>query len=262
MTSELRWIDTHCHLDKLKPAPGEILAQAKLLGVDRVITIGTEPADLPVVVQLSEQFPGQVYCTIGIHPHEGAVWSQDSADFILQNGHKPGVVALGEMGLDYYYKHSDVALQKKAFADQLALAEKLNLPVEIHTRDAEEDTVAILKEFRGRVRGLIHCFTGTTWLAEQALDLGFNISISGVVTFKNAQSLRDTVRQVPLDRLHVETDSPYLAPIPHRGKENVPAYVVHTAKVVAELKGVSEADLARQLRLNTLALFPKIHWPL
>lgn len=254
-------MDTHCHLDKLKATPAESLAQAKAAGIGRVITIGTEPADLPIVLRLSQEFPGQVYCTLGIHPHEGAVWSAESAAFIRQNASEPGVVALGEMGLDYYYKHSPVDSQKAAFRDQLALAAELGLPVEIHTRDAEEDTIAILQEFRGQVRGLIHCFTGTQWLADQALDLGFNISVSGVVTFKNAESLRETVRQVPLNRLHVETDAPFLAPIPHRGQENVPAFVVHTAKLVANLKGVSEAELAQQLRLNTLDLFPKIQWP-
>ena len=130
----------------------------------------------------------------------------------------------------------------------------------IHTRDAEPDTVDILKEFKGRVNGIIHCFTGTRWLADQCLDLGFNISISGVVTFKNAQDLRDTVKAMPLDRIHVETDAPFLAPVPMRGKKNTPAFMVHTAKYVAELKGVSEEVLCEQVLKNALKMFPKIIW--
>jgi TatD DNase family protein len=132
------------------------------------------------------------------------------------------------------------------------------MPVEIHTRDAEEDTVAILNEFRGRVSGIIHCFTGTQWLAEKCLDVGMNISISGIVTFKNADALRDVVRFLPLDRMHVETDAPFLAPIPMRGKQNTPAYVVHTAKYVAGLKQISEEKFALQMRENAHRVFPKI----
>ena len=134
------------------------------------------------------------------------------------------------------------------------------MPVEIHTRDAEEDTIAILKKYQGSVVGVIHCFTGTEWLARQALDLGFNISISGVVTFKNADSLRSTVKMLPLDRIHVETDAPFLAPVPMRGKKNTPAFVTHTAQFVADLKGVSVQDLCLQTKMNALKMFPKIQW--
>jgi TatD DNase family protein len=170
------------------------------------------------------------------------------------------VVAIGEIGLDYYYNQSPKEEQIDAFRAQLGIAERTGLPVEIHTRDAEEDTIRVLNEFKGRVKGIIHCFTGTRWLAEQALDLGFNISISGVVTFKNADDLRATVKMLPLDRIHVETDAPFLAPIPMRGRKNTPAYVVHTAKFVAELKGVTLEELCEQTRKNALAMFPKIQW--
>ncbi len=256
----IQWFDTHCHIDKLKLTPEAVLERAQAVGVQKMITIGTEPEDLPVVLALSERFPEQVYCTLGIHPHEGVRWSQESADFILANASRPNVVALGEMGLDYYYNHSEKQAQLDSFAAQLDLAVQLQLPVEIHTRDAEADTIDILNQYRGRVKGLIHCFTGTSWLAEKALDLGFNISISGVATFKSAQDLRETIKKIPLDRIHIETDSPFLAPIPHRGKENEPAFVVHTAQVVADLKSVSLQQLSQQLRKNTLSLFPKIRW--
>ncbi len=168
-------------------------------------------------------------------------------------------MAIGEIGLDYYYDQSPRDEQLLAFREQMQIAADTGLPVEIHTRDAEEDTVRILTEFNGRVKGIIHCFTGTDQLAKQALDLGYNISISGVVTFKSAQSLRDTVKNtIPLDRLHVETDAPFLAPVPMRGRPNTSAYVVHTAQVVAELKNVTLQTLSEQTKKNAEKLFFKL----
>jgi TatD DNase family protein len=255
----LEWIDVHCHLDHLEGGPEAALKQAQDAGVKNLITIGTEPEDLPLVIQLAEKYAPFVFCTIGIHPHEGVKYSDEVGKFLRSNASHPRVVAIGEIGLDYYYNQSPKLEQLHAFREQMKIAEEVGLPVEIHTRDAEDDTVMILKEFAGRVKGLIHCFTGTSWLAEQALNLGYNISISGVVTFKNAESLRQTVKDIiPLERLHVETDAPFLAPVPMRGRPNTSAYVVHTAQIVADLKNVSLQSLSEQTKKNALTLFKKL----
>ena len=257
----LEWVDVHCHLDRLEGGPAVALKLAQDAGVKRLITIGTEPEDLPIVLGLAEKFPGSVYCTLGIHPHEGIKYTDEVGEFLRKNASHPSVVAIGEIGLDYYYDQSPRDEQQHAFRQQLQIAKDCQLPVEIHTRDAEEDTIKILKEFQGDVVGIIHCFTGTSWLAQQSLDLGFNISISGVVTFKNAGDLRDTVKNiVPIDRLHVETDAPFLAPVPMRGKSNTSAYMVHTAQVVADLKNVSLETLCQQTKLNAKKMFKKLIW--
>lgn len=252
------WIDVHTHLNFLKDTPPEkAIADAEAQGVSRFITIGTEPQDLPQVIALARKFWPKVGCTLGIHPHEGKVYSDETHAYIDQNADDPHVVAIGEIGLDYHYDSSPRDQQQDAFARQLELAYKHGLPIEIHTRDADEETIKILREAKPQT-GIIHCFTGTMWLAKNALDLGLDISFSGVVTFKNAGDLREVCKYVPLDRLHVETDAPFLAPIPMRGKSNVPAYVVHTAKAVAELKGISEAELLAATRANARRTFPKL----
>lgn len=256
----LDWIDIHAHLNMLEEGVETAIAEAKKVGVKKIITIGTEPEDHPIVLDIARKYYPDVYCTLGVHPHDGKVYTEAAGVFIEQNVNEKCVVAIGEIGLDYYYDQSPRAQQIEAFRAQLDIAKRTKMPIEIHTRDAEPDTIEILKEYRGDVTGVIHCFTGTSWLATQALDLGFNISISGVVTFKNAGDLRSTVQMIPLDRLHVETDAPFLAPVPMRGKKNTPAFVVHTAKVVAEIKGVSLEQLCEQTRLNALKMFPKIQW--
>jgi len=248
----------HCHLDKLEEGVEAALASARAAGVKQIVTIGTEPADHATVLGLSQKYYPEVFCTLGVHPHEGVLYTAEVGQWIEKHLSDPGVIAVGEIGLDYYYNQSPQKEQQEAFRQQLDIARRHGLPVEIHTRDAEADTVEILKEFKGQVTGLIHCFTGTSWLAQQALDLGFNISISGVVTFKNAEDLRATVKSLPLDRIHVETDAPFLAPMPHRGKKNTPAFVVHTAQVVADLQGVSLDKLAEATHQNALKLFPKM----
>jgi TatD DNase family protein len=253
------WIDVHCHLDRLEGGPSEALRMAKEAGVQRIITIGTEPGDLPTVIELSEKFAPHVFCTIGIHPHDGVKYNSEVGAFLRKNASHPRVVAIGEIGLDYYYNQSPKEEQLLAFREQMQIASEVGLPVEVHTRDAEVDTVTILKEYEGRVKGIIHCFTGTEYLAKEALNLGYNISISGVVTFKNADSLRNIVKNIiPLDRLHVETDAPFLAPVPMRGKSNTSAYVVHTAQVVADLKNVSLQTLSEQTKKNADKLFFKL----
>lgn len=256
----LEWMDLHAHLNMLEEGPEEALRLAREAGVVKVATIGTEPQDLPLVLELAEKNYPNVFCTLGIHPHEGQIYTPEIGSFIEANVNKPWVIAVGEIGLDYYYEHSSHEEQKQAFRAQMEIAARTGMPVQIHTRDADEDTIEIMKEFKGRVKGIIHCFTGTPWLAEQALALGYNISISGVVTFKNAESLRQIVRDLPLDRIHVETDAPFLAPVPMRGRKNTPAFVVHTAKFVADLKGISIEELARLTRENALKMFSKIKW--
>ena len=167
-------------------------------------------------------------------------------------------MAVGEIGLDYYYEHSPQEKQKEVFETQLALAKEFHLPVEIHTREAEQDTGFFLKKYQGPGRGLLHCFTSSYDLAKKALDCGYNISFSGIITFKKSEELRQTCKKIPLDRLHIETDAPFLSPEPHRGKENQPAYVPLVAQCVAQLHGVSLEDLSHQLKQNTWDLFPKM----
>ncbi|MES2857034.1 MAG: TatD family hydrolase, partial [Bdellovibrionota bacterium] len=209
------WIDVHTHLNFLKGVtPEEALEQGRAAGVTRFITIGTEPADHEIVLGLATKYFPEVACTLGVHPHEGKIYNDEVEAYLDKIVSRKEVVAVGEIGLDYYYDNSPREEQKDAFRRQLTIAAKHGMPVEIHTRDAEPDTIEILKEFKGKVGGIIHCFTGTQWLAEQALDVGFDISFSGVVTFKSAEELRAVARYVPLDRIHVETDAPFLTPMP------------------------------------------------
>lgn len=255
----MTWIDVHAHLDKLEEGSEAAIQNALKQGVERIITIGTEPQDHPFIVQAMDQWAPHVFGTLGIHPHEATLWNADVKNFILKHIHHPRLLAIGEIGLDYFYNHSDKESQLKAFREQLELAVEYKMPVEIHTRDAEEDTVRILKDYAGQVTGLIHCFTGTQYLAGEALKLGFHFSISGVVTFKNADSLRAVVKSIPIENLHVETDAPFLAPVPFRGQKNTPALMVHTAQKVAEIKGVSLETLKNQVYKNAQKLFPRFH---
>lgn len=251
-------IDVHAHLDMLETTPEQTLQLANQRGVDKIITIGTEPQDHQTVLNIAEKLYPQVYCTLGVHPHQATLWSPEVEAFIRAQASQPWVVAIGEIGLDYYYNQSPADVQRQAFRDQLQLSIDLDLPVQIHTRDGEQDTIDILGEFKGRAKGIIHCFTGSGQLAQACLDLGFYISISGVVTFKNANELRAVVAGLPLDRILVETDSPFLAPVPHRGKKNTPAFVADVAQQVADLKGLSIDELIRVTRANTQSVFSKI----
>lgn len=256
----MTWIDVHAHLDMLEDSPEETLRKAKAAGVSKIVTIGTEPSDHEFVLKTAKQFYPDMYCTLGVHPHQGILWKDEVGTWLEKHLPEKEVIAVGEIGLDYHYNQSPVENQREAFRKQLDIARRLKLPVQIHTRDADEDTAEILKEFKGQVTGLIHCFTSSQWLAKICLDLGYDISFSGIVTFKSAQDLRDTCQMVPLDRLHVETDSPFLAPVPQRGKKNMPAFVIHTAEVVAQLKGISMEVLAGATTANAKKLFPKIIW--
>ncbi len=253
-----RWIDIHTHLDMLELTPEQALNEAAARGVDRVITIGTQPSDLTFVQEMVARHPGKVYGALGLHPHEAKFFNDDVRKTIEEGVQQPGIVAIGEIGLDYYYEHSDRAAQKIAFESLLDLSVQTDMPVEIHTRDAEDDTIAILENFGGRVRGIFHCFTGTQKLANAGLRLGLNLSISGIVTFKTAEDLRQVVRNTPVDRLHVETDAPFLAPVPHRGKKNLPGFVVETGHFVAGLKGMDVGVFARQMIGNAERVFTRL----
>ena len=249
------WVDTHTHLNFLKErSVKEAIAEAKSKGVETFINIGTSSEDHPVVLDLATQHK-EVFCTLGVHPHEAKDFDK-AKNFMLSHLNDKKVVAVGEIGLDFYYDHSPREEQRSVFIEQMELAQSHNLPVQIHTRDAESETVKVLKRFSNKVKGILHCFSGSQALAEEALALGFNLSISGIVTFKSAEDIRQTVKEVvPVDRLHVETDAPYLAPTPFRGKENHSALMLHTAQVIADLKDMSLEDLGAQTKENTENLF-------
>jgi TatD DNase family protein len=256
-------VDSHCHLDyppMAEDLPGT-LARARGAGVGTLLTIGTKLRDFPRVRAIAEA-NDNVFCSVGIHPHEAENEQADAAKLIEFARH-PKVIGIGETGLDYYYDKSPREKQRENFRAHIRAAEGTGLPLIVHTRDADDDTAAMLGEAAhgGGLRGVLHCFTSSQQLADAALGFGFYISISGIITFKNAEALRQTVRTIPLERLLVETDSPYLAPVPMRGRPCEPAYVAHTAAKVAELKGVSVDELARTTSANFFALFGRAKAP-
>jgi TatD DNase family protein len=257
-------VDSHCHLDfpEFAPELDAVMARAHEADVQVCVTIGTTLAKFPNVLAVAERFEN-VYCSVGVHPHEAKVEPLADAAPLLERAKNPKVVGIGESGLDYYYGHSPREMQIANFRAHIAAARELKLPLIVHTRDAEDDTIAILEDEMGQgaFTGLIHCFTGTQRLADAALALGFRISASGIATFKKSDGLRDVLKTVPLDRLLVETDAPYLAPQPFRGKRNEPAYVTHTAAAIAELKGVSFDDLAAATTDNFFRLFTRAKRP-
>ncbi len=249
-------IDIHCHLEMIKKETGDVLKRALDAGVDRCITIGTHPKEFSQVLQISERW--KVPCTLGVHPHEASFFTQEVEEDLREKLLNQRVVAMGEMGLDYHYNHSEPSIQRRAFVRQLELACEYGFPVQIHTREAEEDTRSILRDFSGKVTGVFHCFTGTMELAEFALETGFDLSFSGIVTFKGAKALQEVAKRVPLDRIHVETDAPFLAPVPLRGQECEPFMVTHTAQFLANLRGISTEELSRETSKNSLRLFPRL----
>ena len=257
-------VDSHCHLDfpEFAPELDAVLARAREAGVGHFLTIGTELAKFPGVLAVAEH-AADIHCSVGVHPHEAKVEPLEGPGILLKTATHPKVVGFGKSGLDYYYNHSPRDAQIADFRVHCAAAREAGLPLIVHTRDAEDDTISILTEEQGKgaFPGLIHCFTGTTRLARAALDLGFYISVSGIATFRKAEDLRATIKDVPLDRLLVETDSPFLAPQPVRGKRNEPAYVVHTAAMLAELKGVNVDAIADATSANFFHLFSKIKRP-
>ena len=254
-------IDSHCHLDfpDFAEELDAVVARARAAGVERMVTISTRVAHGETYRALAERFD-EVYFSIGTHPHQAAEEAETDAAAIRRFAAHPKCVAIGEAGLDYHYDYAPRAVAERVFRAQIGLARELELPLVIHAREADEDVARILREemAAGPFSALLHCFTSSRALAETGLELGLYISFSGVLTFKNSSDLRAIARDAPLDRVLIETDAPYLAPVPRRGKRNEPAYVVETAKVLAEAKGVSFGEIARATRDNTLRIFKKM----
>lgn len=260
-------IDSHCHLNMptFEGRIDAVLSDARAGGVEGFLTISTMLEECQQVIDIAAPQP-DVYATVGVHPHEARrtldTHGLDGLVSALERHlHHPKVVAIGEIGLDYHYLHSDKAAQQDVFHAQLCLAADRDLPVIIHSRDADDDTLDALKPFAGRVLGVIHCFTGTQKLADGALELGFYLSVSGVVTFKKATEIQGIFRNVDLSRLLIETDAPYLAPVPHRGQVNEPKFVRHTAQFLADLHGVSLETVAHHTTHNFYTLFSKAQRP-
>jgi TatD DNase family protein len=254
------FVDSHCHLNFPQYADqlDAVRAEMAAAGVDRALCISTTLEEFPAVHGLAQRFDN-LWATVGVHPDNEGI-QEPTLDDLLTRAALPRVVGIGETGLDYYRlgdrSVADMAWQRERFRVHIRAARQTGLPLVIHTREASEDTVAILREEgQGQVGGVFHCFTETEAVARQALDLGFHISFSGILTFKNAGDIREVARFVPLDRCLIETDSPYLAPAPHRGKTNSPAYVALVAKQLAELKGLSVEELGHITSRNFEELF-------
>lgn len=254
-------IDSHCHLNfpELFADLDGVLARARAADVGRMVAIGTKLREFDQVRAIAEAH-GDVYCTVGIHPHEAeAEPGVQAAALIAETGHRK-VVGIGETGLDYFYESAPREAQKINFRAHIAAVRETGLPLIVHTRDADADTAEILRQEmeQGAFTGVIHCFTASAEFARIALDLGFYISLSGIVTFKTAVELRETAKSLPLDRLLIETDAPYLAPVPKRGKSNEPAFVAHTAAYLADLYGLSLAELGDITSSNFFRLFQRV----
>ncbi len=254
-------IDSHCHLNYkgLVEDQEAVLTRARAAGVGLMLNISTREREWSDIIATAERNP-DVWATVGIHPHEAdAHEGVDCAKLVAAAAH-PKVVGIGETGLDYYYDHSDRDRQKASFREHIHAARATGLPLIVHTRDAEGDTYEIMADEMGKgaYSGIIHCFTASRDFAEKALGLGFHISLSGIVTFKNAVDLQETARSIPMDRLLVETDAPFLAPVPHRGKTCEPGFVADTARFVANLRDISYEELAETTSHNFMKLFAKV----
>ena len=256
----MKLIDSHCHLNYpgLAERQDEVLANARARGIAGFLNISTRQKEWAAVGGVAERNE-VVWATIGVHPHEGDAHPDLGAAALAEAASHPRVVAIGECGLDYFYDKSDRAAQRDRFLAHIEAARATGLPLVIHTRDAEHDTAEILSREvgKGGVTGVLHCFTGSAELARKALDRGFYVSISGIVTFKNAQDLQETAKTIPLDRLLVETDSPFLAPVPNRGKTCEPAFVADTAAFLSDLRDEPLDELAEATSANFFKLFAK-----
>tara|TARA_R110000868_G_scaffold379542_2_gene645434 strand:+ start:23012 stop:23773 length:762 start_codon:yes stop_codon:yes gene_type:complete len=250
-------IETHCHLDYLKDRPlEETLELSRQAGVSTFITIGVSPKNLDTVFEISKAHQ-EIYFTQGIHPHDAKLYTDEVEELIKARTTEPKMVAVGEIGLDYHYDNSPRDIQCQVFERQLNIAIASNKPVVIHTRDADDDTAEILKKLAPKLarKGVVHSFTSSKELAQSVLDLGFYIGINGIITFKNAENVRDIVRLTPLERMLIETDSPFLAPVPNRGRENAPFNLPHIVKKIAEIKEVSEEEVVEITTKNAKELF-------
>lgn len=257
---ELPLIDSHCHLDfpDFADELDEVVARAGRAGISHMVTISTHLSRFPGVLAVAERFDN-IFCTVGIHPHEAGTEIEVTADALVALTEHPKVVGIGETGLDFYYEHSPRDVQERQFRTHIEAARRTGLPLIVHTRDADTDTIRILEEehAKGAFPGLIHCFSAGEELAQRMVDIGLYISFSGIVTFKSAEALRDVARIVPLERILVETDSPYLAPVPRRGKRNEPAFTALTAAKIAEVRGLSPTEVAGATTANFKRLFTK-----
>ncbi len=260
-------VDSHCHLDfpDFEGDLEEVVGRARQAGIVRMVTVCTRPSRLAASLAIAERFP-DVFCACGLHPHDAAT-EEVGVDTLTGLADHPKLAAIGECGLDYHYDRSPRPAQQDSFRIHVRAARETGLPLVVHTREADADTTRILREEaageggRPPVRGVMHCFSSGRQLAEDALALGFYISFSGILTFNRSEELREIARDVPLDRLLVETDAPYLAPVPRRGKRNEPALVTHTAARLAEVKGMTIDALARQTTANFFRLFSKVPQP-
>lgn len=256
----MRLIDSHCHLnyEGLVERQAQVLENARERGVSGFLNISTRQREWTDVISVAER-ERDVWASVGVHPHEAENHSDLGASVLTEAADHPRVIAIGECGLDYYYDKSDRGAQRERFEAHIAAARETGLPLVVHTRDAETDTAEILSAAvkDGGVTGVLHCFTGSAELARKALDLGFFISLSGIVTFKNAQDLQATAKWLPAEHILVETDAPFLAPVPHRGQKCEPAFVADTARFVAELRGEEPAALAEVTSNNFFRLFKK-----
>jgi TatD DNase family protein len=256
-------IDTHCHLDpQYFPAgPDEVIARANAVGVGGfvVIGVGSDLGPARAAVALAKRIPERAGAAVGVHPHDATTLDDAAYDELARLAAEPEVVAVGEIGLDYHYDHSPRDVQRATFVRLVGLARAVKKPIVIHTRSAPADTLDVLaREGAREVGGIIHCFSEDRAFAEKALDLGFDLSFSGIVTFKKSLMIHEVARWAPLDRILVETDSPYLAPVPLRGKSCEPAYVVHTARHVAELRGIGFEALAEATTANAERVFRRV----
>jgi len=253
-------IDSHCHLNYkgLVEDQDAVIDRARAVGVTGMLNISTREREWGDIIATAERH-ADIWGSVGIHPHEADEHPDIDAAKLIDAAAHPKVVGIGETGLDYYYDHSDREQQKLSFRSHITAARETGLPLIVHTRDAEEDTLSILSEEMGKgaFPGLIHCFTASGAFADAAIELGLSISISGIVTFKNAKELQETAARLPIERLLIETDSPFLAPVPHRGRPCEPAFVADTARFLANLRGESVDELTARTRENFFALFSK-----
>jgi len=256
----VRLIDSHCHLNYagLAERQEEVLDTARARGIAGFLNISTRQSEWSDVVGAAERHP-DVWATVGVHPHEADAHPDLGAAALVEGARHPRVIAIGECGLDYYYDKSDRSAQRERFRAHIEAARQCGLPLVVHTRDAEQDTAEMLSSAvrEGGVAGVLHCFTGSAELARKGLDLGFFVSLSGIVTFKNARDLQETAKSIPLESLLVETDSPFLAPVPHRGKTCEPAFVADTAAFLADLRGEPLEKLGEATTANFFRLFAR-----
>ena len=256
----MRLIDSHCHLnyEGLVERQAEVLESARQAGVTGFLNISTRQREWSDIIGVAEREP-DVWASVGVHPHEADAHPDLGAAALAEAADHPRVIAIGECGLDYYYDKSDRTAQRERFQAHIEAARQTGLPLVVHTREAEADTAAILSDAvrDGGVTGVLHCFTGSAELARKGLDLGFYVSLSGIVTFKNAQDLQAVAKWLPADQMLVETDSPFLAPVPHRGRKCEPAFVADTARFVADLRAEEPERLAETTTANFFKLFPK-----